>query len=323
MVTNKELMKQRAEEADRMIAEIAAPQPPVEESPVTNELAGATEAAQPTDAIEATPEDQGAELIATSQEPAVSEDELTALQSEVESLKTELSKSEQRYRTLQGMLNAREQDITELRKVIATLGEKPVAAEPVADITNEDKETYGEDLINLIKRVTKAQVAPLFNEVDSRVQSVAQVATTSAMQRFEADLAAAVPDWEDVNNSPEFVAWLGKYNLKALNEAYNAMDLQGTAQFFLDFKKLSAPAPAPVAEKPAPAPVVDKLEHLAAPTRSKVTPINPDANRGRIWSRADVAQLYRDHAAKRISSAEFDKLEADLFKAQTEGRVAA
>jgi hypothetical protein len=330
MVSSKELMKQRAAEADRLIAEIAAPQVNVEspEDAVSN---GADNVAQPTDApIDALePEitvstDAGAEIVAAPQEPAIGEAELASLRTEVKELKDALSESEQRYRTLQGMIIAKDQDIAALRTTLAALGDREAPAaveEPL--VSDKDKETYGEELIDLIKRVTKQQVAPLMAEVDSRVQNVAQVATTSAMQRFEAELDKVVPDWLAINDSPEFVAWLGKYNLKALNEAYGAMDIDGTAKFFKDFKSLTAPAPAATA---APAPVVapvDKLESLSAPAKSKVTPINPDGNRGRIWTGADVSKLYKDHAAKRITHAEFEKLEADLFKAQTEGRIAA
>jgi hypothetical protein len=42
-----------------------------------------------------------------------------------------------------------------------------------------------------------------------------------------------------------------------------------------------------------------------------------------MWTRPEIAKLYDDKMAGRISQAEFDKLEADIFKAQRENRIAA
>ncbi len=315
MATKREqLMAQRAEEADRMISDLQAP---VGDSPAEVDLAGAPEGEQPTIATGDEP------LEAPPQQPAVSGDELQVLKTQVAQLTADLSTANQRYSTLQGMLAARNEDITTLRGIIATLGTQPAQPEPTALVTDKDKESFGEDLIDLIQRVTKQQVAPLLSDVNTRVDGVAQVAAATAEERFEGELTRLVPDWEQINNSPEFVSWLGRYNIKALNEAYGSQDLQGTAQFFNDFKKLTAP-PANEAPPAAPAaPVVDKLAQYAAPPKGKVSNLPIDESKGRIWTPGDVKKLYDDMANKRITPAEFDKLEADLFKAQREERYAA
>jgi hypothetical protein len=322
MVTNQQLMQQRADAADLMITELNAPPAPAADNEPAPDAVEADDAAQPTTVETDASLDQGAAPVDTpSPVPAVGEVEIAALQTEVAELKDKLAKSDQRYSTLQGMLNARNQDINELRGVIATLSVAPPAAEPAPIVSDKDVETYGEDMIDLINRVVKQQVAPLITEVDSRVSTVANATSANAARQFEADLSDAVPNWETINDSPEFVAWLGTYRVKALNEAYSAYDLAATAQFFMDYEKLNAPAPTASLEPAAPA-ATDKLAHLAAPTRGKVAPPVADT-RGKVWTGTEVSKLYRDFAEKRISKADFDKLEADLFKAQKDGRIAA
>lgn len=321
MNTRTQLMQDANAAADQMIADLNAPA--AQDTEIVEEVDGALNA-EPTTAIEEAPVDTEAEPIeAAPIDTAPTGDELATLQSKVSSLTTELGTADQRYRTLQGMLEAGNQEIKSLRAIIAALGTAPPAkaAEPVA-VSDKDKETFGEDLIDLVVRIVRQEVAPMITEVDTRVTSVASVAANSATRQFDTELAEIVPDWEVINDSSEFVAWLGKYQLQALNAAYAAYDLQGTAKFFLDFKRLTAP---PVDTAPAPAaaaPVVDKLAHLTSPAKSKAAPPKLDTN-GKIWSGADVAKLYRDHADKKLTTAEFNKLEADLFAAQRTGRIAA
>lgn len=326
-----ELIKQRAEEADRMIADLSAPAAPAQDNADTQQAIEADAAAQPTsvDTDTATPmDDQGAQSVDTPpNDPAVSGGELDALRAEVTRLNGELTAANARYSTLQGMINARNQDIAELRGIIATLStQQPAAKEPEAQVTTKDVEEYGEEMIELIRRVARGEVSPFLQSVDAKVDKVARVATATAEQRFESDLASLVPDWESINDDPAFVSWLGKYNVKALNEAYSNMDAEGTAKFFLDYKKLTAPPPEPVViQQPvvaAPSPAA-KLETLAAPSKSKVAALPFDANQGKVWTPAEITKMYRDFAEKKISAAEFNKLEADIFKAQREGRVAA
>lgn len=310
---NSVLMKKQAEEADRLIAELAAP----EDAPLETEVPVEDEAptgAEPTEAVD----DQGIQPVVDEipPVPAVTEGELAELRGE-------LAKSEQRYKTLQGMIDAKNQDIDDMRLLLRTLNAKQTqpAAEPEKLVTDKDEETFGKDLIDLMTRVVRKEVAPLMQNVEGQMQNVTQVATTTAMNTFEDRLSELVPDWQAVNVSPEFVTWLGKYNLKALNEAYQAYDLQGTAKFFADFKQLHLP---PVVQPPVVTePTVDKLEAKAAPSKGKVTQINPDGPKGEMWTSAKIKKLYDDLSGRKISQAEFDKQEADLFRAQREGRIAA
>lgn len=308
-----ELMKQQEAEADRMIADLT---PPVVDSGEPDVVDEAPADDAPTDAQNT---DEGLPPVeSVPSEPVDTEGELIA------QLRAEIATSEQRYKTLQGMIKDRDRDISDLRLLVSTLSEARAtpAAEPAPIVTDKDTETFGPELIDLISRVVKQTVSPLLHNVEGRVDSVAKVATTAVGEIFDSELESLVPDWRAVNISDEFIAWLGKWNLKALNEAYNARDLQGTAKFFNDFKASQQPAAAASAPA-APAPVVDRLERLAGPAKGKSVPVAPDANRGKIWTPAEINKLYDDLDRKRISQTEFDKLEADMFKAQRDGRIAA
>ena len=111
----------------------------------------------------------------------------------------------------------------------------------------------------------------------------------------------------------------GRTRLELLNTAYSSSDLVRTAKFFTAFRELNAKAPVT-----AQAPVVDNVTKLVSPGKSRSAPAQTSvAAEKTIWTQSDISRLYDDKRNNRITQAQFDEYERDLFAAQREGRLAA
>ena len=135
-----------------------------------------------------------------------------------------------KYHTLKGMYDAevprlhsqvREMQ-TQIQQLIADKAEIEArkAEVPQVDslITDEDKEAFGPDLIDLIERATNSKVATLANreaelvkeikELKGQLGNVTERQVVSEKDRFLSSLAQQVPDWETLNIDPGFLSWL-------------------------------------------------------------------------------------------------------------------
>jgi hypothetical protein len=274
------------------------------------------------------PDDQGvsdAEIIADSSQS----------NGELDKLREDLNTSEQRYRTLTGMIEARNKENDSLRALVAQLtqsveqlnlsAQAPAPAAPL--VGSADEAAFGSDLIDVMRRVAKetatAELTKMqgkfgadIDKLNQQVNTVAEVTVQSAVDKFEGRLEREVPSWRGINLDPGFTAWLNEYGmLEPLNAAYGSMDLARTAKFFNGYQKFTGADAAQV--KPSPA---ASAADFVAPGKSKATPTPVDTSSGKLWTASDVSRLYEDSRTGKISTEKFATLEADLFKAQAEGR---
>ncbi len=322
--------KKLGEEADDMISKLNQQNPNGEQPTAENQKEGDIEAiAQP----------QPAEGQQASDDQGVDAKPSADISAELAELKKQAETADQRWRVLQGMIDKKDDEIQSLRTLLAQLSStKPEShtQTPTTDIgvTQTDISEYGDDIIGVMGRKA-AQVAhdmlePLRKEINELKSSLNNVATTtvhSAQEQFNMSLASQVPDWKTINTDPAFIEWLDKpapfsnrSKLDLLREAYSMLDAQSVAQFFAAYKNEVNP---PAAEA-QPAAQAANPNKLVAPGRSKAPASSTNnANTGRMWTRADIARLYDDKMAGKISQKEFDELERDIFKAQRENRIAA
>jgi hypothetical protein len=213
-------------------------------------------------------------------------------------------------------------------------------------VTPQEVKEYGEELMDVVGRrareVYEPIVAQLTNELNTVRQQVGGVKNSvsyDASVKMYEGLAKEVPDWENINNSPEFGRWLDqpdpmtgqiRRNILAYSHRNN-MTSNVVAAFkgFLSDQAPSSPAPngavpgngadgnTPVASTPQ-----TDLKKFAAPGRAKtgqaqVSPEKP------IFSTADITQFYRDKTAGKFAGreAEADALERSLYEAGREGRI--
>jgi hypothetical protein len=160
------------------------------------------------------------------------------------------------------------------------------------------------------------------------VTNVAGTTERVNTKTFLEEIAELMPEWDSVNNDPRFMDWLqqmnpltGKPYSVDFYAARDAKDAPRIVNYFRTFGDVAPIATAPMA--PA-APTTPSLESLVVPAPGGSSPA-PAAPNVRIWTQKGIAEFYKDKANGRWTSnpQAAQALEADLFKAQGEGRVTA
>jgi len=252
---------------------------------------------------------------------------------------------ERKYLTLKGMYDAEvprlHSQMRELNQQVQTLiaeaavakAQQPkqdaVTAKPL--ITEQDKEAFGSDLLDLIDRATEqklagnrdleAQLRAEINELKGKLGNVTERQVVSDKDRYEAALSAQVPDWEAMNVDQGFLTWLAEvdpvYGMPrqyALTNAYESLDANRTATIFKQYKATLAPAQRPQANR--------ELQRQVAPTRSHTSPAPTTSTADkRVYSTRDIDEFYAEWRRGMIDEAEAVQIERDIHAATVEGRI--
>ena len=259
---------------------------------------------------------------------------------------------EQKYKTLQGMYNAdvprlnaqnREMQsrVSQLEQLLSTVNNQPAEPTPPPQsdplITDADVKEYG-DSIDVMRRAAReevnaangriAQLEKTIQQLQGVVPQVHQVQAQqkqSSEQAFWAGLSNAVPNWQEINDNPDFQTWLleidpltGISRQTYLEDAQNNLDMNRVAQFFQTWAQANG--------KVEPAHVNDQaktqLEKQVAPGRGRGgQPVTQGANQ--TYSPADIEQFFSDVRKGRYKGRESERgrIERDIFAAQREGRI--
>ena len=260
----------------------------------------------------------------------------------------------QRWQSLDGQLRAaaaRENQsnarVQQLEQLLTTMQAAPVSANETAKqgITAEDREAYGDDLVNFIDRSTKAtmeaenanlrkNVADLsaaMRSMQSTLPQVVQNQQVSADERFFSHLGTNIPDWENINSNQDFHKWLldvdpmtGITRQTYLSEAQRERDVSRVANIFNTWKSLVGNNQTQQQGKTAIKATRNELERQVAPSRSLATAA-PAPNDKQIWTSGLIRKYYEDvrNGLYRGRDAERVSLERDIFAAQKEGRYSA
>lgn len=260
---------------------------------------------------------------------------------------------EHRYNSMKGRFDRSEaanrtltERVTSLEQVIATMSVTAPQPAPapapvvVEEITAAEREAYGEDFLNIVKKQAGAQVTPQvaqlqeeINNLRSRLDNVGEFVGETTRERTHAYLNQHTPNWLELNNDPRFIEWLslpdpytGAIRHELLKAAYAKFDAPRVNAFFQGFLAQEA-APAPQPEpSPTPAPVAAPkvpLETLAAPGRAKTAATNPVPAEKPIFTRAEITQFYVDVANGKYvgRETEKDRIEKQISDAAKDMRV--
>ncbi|MBM9486985.1 hypothetical protein JBE38_13720 [Pseudomonas sp. ICBG1301] len=253
---------------------------------------------------------------------------------------------EQRFKVMQGKYNAEvpalQQEVTRLTSELAKAQQPAGNAvqRAVSDLTPEEIENYGPDLVALIQRVAGGQVAAAnpaeletikteLEGLKQKTQQSEQEKAAQAQEEFFRQLIQRIPDAIAINALPAFHEWLshmdtfsGKERQQLLIEAQTANDAYRVAALFQAFKDAQpatadgASAPAPVPEKPAN--TIPEEDIQPRSTRSNPAP----PAEGKWWSNEEINQFYKDVAlGKRYTKAEAAAIEQDISDAVANGRI--
>lgn len=309
----------KAEALERELAAQAHPQEEVQTEPeVTESVDIAVEAEKLQQAESTTAQVQPA------QEPEVDwERRFATIQgkynAEVPRLYEQLKQQNQQMHELSRELEALRAPTTEGLSV-----EKPV-------VTAQDEDAFGEDLIDLARRIAREEanrcVAEALDKVEreitplrEQVGNVHKTQTLSSQERYWAELDKRVPDWEQINTDQRWLTWLAEYDpiagatrQEALDRASSSLDVARTVAFFSLWKNQNVK----VAEIPA-APANQELLRQVAPTKTKAS----SAPAGdRLWTPAEYEAAYdhRNYVGK--TDKEITAMQTEADRAHQEGRV--
>lgn len=312
-----ERIKEEAAKADQRIAELAA----------QAQAEGNAEQAETGEAEQRAVEnsDEGvAHHAATDDQPGVPPE-----QDELNRVREDAGKWEQRYRSLQGMFEAGQRQIEQLHQLLAAMQsatpakDEPAPAKTASRLVSEkDEEAFGADLIDLARRVAKEEagdtIAKLQQQVaalQAQLSGVAQTTAVSVQERFESQLSSKSPEWRRIDADPKFSEWLqaSPTRQKLFAEAAKGQDVEEVAYFFNEYAQRVAPATAVTTDP--------RLEKQVAPGKSKATSVpSKQSTEKKQWTRSEIAE-FMVHGKKSYSSDEYARLYKDVFAAQQEGRV--
>lgn len=217
----------------------------------------------------------------------------------------------------------------------------PTPVPPPRLLTEAEQTEFGPEFVDVVGRRAQEVFVPELSALDlrlknieSRVEGVTAVTQQNAQERLYSTLSGAVPNWNEVNHSPEFKAWLaipdplsGRVRRDLLMEAFSRQEANRVVSFFSSFiTEATGTPPAPPANLATPAPAGTpaqlNLADLAAPGRagSGPQPVPPDKP---LYTSASIAKFMHDKLTGKWKGRETDAalIEQDIFLAQHEGRI--
>jgi hypothetical protein len=275
-------------------------------------------------------------------------------------LKGRQANEQKRYRETLSEFEARQRELTQK---LEQAGRPPLPGElqMPPQLTPQEVQEYGADLIDVIKRAATEAVVPLLAPLATEVGHMrARVDVTQSesekqfLARMHGDMDRRVPGWEEMNRDPNFVAWTKKNDIysglnrqELLQKAWFAGDSHRVAAFFQGFLAEEAatdPAAAEARQRALgaygghaslasngtgqPAPTAQPqaaprvtLEQLAAPGRARAAASTPAGKP--VWTAEGISQFYVDCAKGKFVGREAERAatELDLMNAQREGRI--
>lgn len=250
-----------------------------------------------------------------------------------------------RYLRSQEQIRTLSDQITNLQSVIATMQAAPQQQATLPDIdiekliTPEEAADYGEDLLKVIGKKAREEVAPIIKgyqakiaELEQKLNGVSGAVQQTSHEKLLSKLDENLPQWRDLNTNEDFLAWLrlpdpysGAIRHDMLKAAYAQGNPSRVLAFFKGFLAEEA-AVAPAGQEPdAQVTKVPKvpLQNLAAPGRAKTAASASAPAEKPIITRAQIAAFYADLAngKYRGRDAEKNKAEAMIFEAQRDGRI--
>lgn len=232
-----------------------------------------------------------------------------------------------RYEVLEGKYRA---EIPRMAATIRDLTAKLSAAE--AKITSvstpapskvrpEEVEEYGEKFIDVVKRAASEVVPDNLGQMQQDVDRLREDTQKLARERFFEGLNREAPHWQRLNEDEGFLTWLsgvdpltGRTRQELFKEAEVALDSWRIANFFNSYGSAGVQEPA---QQRTPEP--DPMEQMVEPPTSRVSSPPPGK---RVWRVADIQDFYTGVKNRQYTMEDVARIEADIFAAQREGRIA-
>lgn len=225
---------------------------------------------------------------------------------------------EHKFRVLQGKYDAEvprlTQEIRQIKDQLEQAQQQKKQADEQSQRINFDelRDTESDEVVTTFQKQQEVidRQNQIINDLRSRVDALGDNTAQSSERLFYSTLAQIVPDWEETNKDPRFLAWLsemdpytGATRQSLLQDAAKTMDAQRAAYFFTSWKgtvKKKKPPVSPNSSKSS-IPPSDKPIYSAA----EINQFAVDITRGK----------YRNNPKER------ERLEDEYTRAQMEGRI--
>lgn len=215
-------------------------------------------------------------------------------------------------------------------------------------ITPEEENDFGTELLGVVGKRAREEFAPEFEDLaerlkrlEGRVDGATQVVERSQTQTVYQTLTNAVPEWRQINRSPDFLAWLeqpdafsGRRRNDMLQEAFSRHETNRVIAFFQGFLTEATGLPSGSSSPGNLAPPLappngagngsgkPSLEDFAAPGRARSAPQNLPPEKP-TYTQAWIEKFMADKRTGKYRGreADADAIERDIYQAQHEGRI--
>jgi hypothetical protein len=245
----------------------------------------------------------------------------------------------QRYRTLDGMIEAANRRNSALEGHLAQLQQQLDQATSIHTfhrpeenlVTDEEVESFGADVIDIQRRVARAAVAPLQEQLEALKQEnrtlnerIGQTGSRVETMSFEQKLKLEIPDFDKLNADPKWAEWLDEVDplLRAprrivAQAAYERGDVVATAAYVELFRGSAKPVSNNVNQASA------ELRTQVAPSRSMSNASAPENSQERMYTEAEAGALFDKVGLlyRQGKNEEASKLDAEITAAYNAGRV--
>ena len=194
----------------------------------------------------------------------------------------------------------KEQELTAMAKNAQPQYEAPRTPEQL-----EKFKTEYPDLYDTVESVAYMRSSEQVNQLQEQLQMIQQREATALKREAEADLISRHPDFEDIRGSDSFHKWAEDQPEQIQDWIYKNPDNATLASKAIDLFKLETGLSTQTKSQPR------KPQGSAADMVSTKT-TTVDAQQPRIWTEREIAAMSLDT---------FDKYEAEINLAVTEGRV--
>ena len=249
------------------------------------------------------------------------EGDLEKLRSKYSSLRGKYDAEVPRLHSQNKELESRIQQLLEENK---TLRGEIASSQPKAFLTEKDTETFGADMVDVMRRAAKEEAskyaeeaASLKSQVQQLQQQLQQTASASAAasdDMFFAALSQEYPAWGEQNSDKGFLDWLntpdpvyGFLRNNALQDAFAKRDVHAVAGIFKAYRDQNSQA--------------NPLERQVTPAHTRGAA--PTGANARTWTSAEIHDFYEKWRRQEIPEEQARQLEKEINDAVAAGRVVA
>jgi hypothetical protein len=177
-------------------------------------------------------------------------------------------------------------------------------------LTWEDERNFGPEILDVAQRAARQAMAPVMNRLEQENEQLRDHVAQQVQQNLHQQVQAAIPNWQQVNSDPRWLAWLnspepysGYLRQELLNDATAKGDAGRVISIFRGF----------LAAVGQPGQV--------GPSSSRT--YMPAAGPGRIYTRDQITRMWDLRRQGKINDEQWRSWQIELVAAGREGRIRA